>query len=329
MSIQTTPCLVCAGSTFPTFDSIYNQIKGLNLAFDPKFPGIPSLPSMPSLPNMPSPMFPNMTMPDFEKSNLSFSLVVNQMMKWFEAIFAKLAGFMGIANFAFPEIPNLGLKLPDIVNPSFDLSAYIANLKLTMPTLNFSIPMLPDPLLPNMNAPEFEFTAKIQALISNYCTALMTSLTSLVQSVTDKLNAKPFQLGLTMPTLPTIPTSFDDMMAPIFASLSVPDLSGMLDKYKIPDISMPNFSMPDVPSLSSLFSSIKLPGFDMMNLSIPDPLLGNMRNPQLEIMELSKNYYMALVSVVGKKIDDFVQTFAGIIGGFTPPQVCVTVPTYA
>lgn len=329
MSLETTPCLVCATSTFPTFDSIYNQIKDLNLAFNPKFPDIPSLPTMPSLPSMPSPMFPNMTMPDFEKSNLSFSLIVNQVFKWFEAIFAKLSSFMGIANFSFPEIPNLGLKLPDIVNPSFDLSSYIANMKLSMPTLNFSIPMLPDPLLPNMNMPEFEYSAKIQTLIADYCSALMTSLTSLVQSVTDKLNAKPFNAGLTMPTLPTIPTDFNAMMASIYASLGVPDLESMIAKYKMPDLTMPNVTMPEVPSLSSLFSSIKLPGFDLMNVSLPDPLLGDIKNPQLEIMELSKNYYMALVSVVGKKIDDFVQTMTGWIGAFTPPQVCVSVPTYA
>jgi hypothetical protein len=43
-------------------------------------------------------------------------------------------------------------------------------------------------------------------------------------------------------------------------------------------------------------------------------------------MELSKNYYMALVSVVGKKIDDFVQTMTSWIGAFTPPLVCVNVP---
>jgi hypothetical protein len=37
---------------------------------------------------------------------------------------------------------------------------------------------------------------------------------------------------------------------------------------------------------------------------------------------------MAAVMFVGKKIDDFVQTFAGLIG-YTPPNVCVNVPTFA
>lgn len=323
MSVATVPCQICPTSTFPTFDSIYNQIKDLKIPFDPKFPNMPRLPTLPSLPTMPSPMFPNMTMPDYEKPNLSMSIVMNQIFKWFEAIFAKLSSFMGIADFAFPEIPHLGLKLPDLVNPNFNLSEYIANLKLTMPTLNFSIPSLPDPLLPSMNAPEFEYSAKIQALISNYCTALITSLTSLVDSVLGKLNALHIPGIPSLPSLPELPTDFAALMAPIFASLQVPDLDGMLAKYKVP--SLPN--MPQVPSLSSLFANIKLPGFEMMDISIPDPLLGNLKNPQLEIMELSKNYYMAMVSMVGKKIDDFVQTLTGWIGAFTPPLVCVTIPT--
>ena len=318
---QIVPCQVCATSTFPTFDSIYNQIKDLKIPFDPKFPNMPHLPTLPSLPTMPSPMFPNMTMPDYEKPNLSMSLVMNQIFKWFEAIFAKLSGFMGIADFAFPEIPYLGLKLPDIVNPNFNLSEYIANLKLTMPSFNLSIPSLPDPLLPSMNAPEFEYSAKIQALISNYCTALMTSLTSLISSVLDKLNSLHIPGVPSLPSIPELPTDFAALMAPIFASLQVPDLEGMLAKYHMPDGNMP--------SLSSLFSSIKLPGFEMMEISIPDPLLGNIKNPQLEIMELSKNYYMAMVSMVGKKLDDFVQTLTSWIGAFTPPLVCVAVPTIA
>jgi hypothetical protein len=269
---------VCPTSTFPTFDSIYNQIKGLNIAINPKFPDMPHLPTMPSLPSMPSPMFPNMTMPDVEKPNLTFSIVLNQIFKWFEAIIGKLTSFLG-TTFTFPDIPHLNIKLPDLLNPNFDLSALVPNL----PEFNFSLPSLPNPMLPNMHMPEFEGVAKIQALIANYCTTLVTSLTGILDSVISKLNAKPFQLGLSMPTLPTIPTDFSGLMAL-------------------------------VPTL---------------NLTMPDPIFGDFRNPSLEQLELSKNYYLALVSKIGKTIDDFVASIAGYIGGWTPPVACVNIPVTA
>jgi len=138
-------------------------------------------------------------------------------------------------------------------------------------------------MLPNMHMPEFEGVAKVQALIANYCTTLLTSLTGILDSVIGKLNAKPFQLGLSMPTLPTIPTDFEGLM------LTVPSL----------------------------------------NISLPDPIFGDFRNPSMEMLELSKNYYIALVSKIGKIIDDFVQTFAGVIGGWTAPCACVSVPVVA
>jgi hypothetical protein len=47
------------------------------------------------------------------------------------------------------------------------------------------------------------------------------------------------------------------------------------------------------------------------------------------MLEKAKNYYLHMISLVGKKIDDFVASIAGYIGGWTPPVICVTVPTYA
>ena len=264
MSVQ-----VCPSSTFPSFDSIFGQIKDLNLSFDP---------SWPSLPTMPSPMYPNLSMPELQKPNLAFSITVNQILNWFQQIIGKLTSFLG-STFTFPDIPYLNIKLPELLtssaSPSFDWSGMFAKI----PSL--SLPSLPDPMLPNMHMPEFENLAKFQALILDYCSTLMTSLVGIVDSVIGKLNAKPFQLGLSMPTLPSplLPTDFNSLM----------------------------LNMPSLPSL-------------------PSPLFGDIRSPSIEALEMSKNYYMHMISLVGKQIDDFVSSIASYIGGWTPPRVCVNCP---
>lgn len=266
MSSQT----VCPSLTFPSFDDIYAKLSSLKLKFDP---------SMPSLPTMPSPMFPNMTMPELQLPNLSFSIMVNQILNWFQMIFGKLTSFLGSV-FTFPDIPYLNLKLPDLLSGTgnFDWDAIYAKI----PSLH--LPSLPDPMLPNMHMPEFENLAKYQALILDYMSTLMTSLVGIIQSVIDKLNLKPFQLGLSMPSLPDplLPIDFNSLM----------------------------LNMPSLPSL-------------------PSPLFGNISSPSLEMLERAKNYFLHMISLVGKKIDDFVSSIASYIGGWTPPVICVTVPTYA
>jgi hypothetical protein len=258
---------VCPDVAFPSFDSIFNQLKGLKLSFDPNWP---------SLPTMPSPMFPNIKMPEWQTTNLAFNISVNQMLKWFEMIIGKLSSFLGSV-FTFPDIPHINLKLPDLFNFSgeTDWAAMFAKI----PSL--SLPSLPDPLLPNMRMPEFEGLIKFQALILDYMSSLMNSLIGLVDSVIGKLNAKPFQLGLSMPTLPDplFPFNFESLM----------------------------FSMPSLPSL-------------------PDPLFGNFNNSEMSLLERGKNYFLHLLSLIGKKIDDFVTSIASWIGGWTPPLICFGVP---
>lgn len=258
---------VCPSSTFPSFDDIYGKLSGLKLKFDP---------SMPSLPTMPSPMFPNMTAPELQKTNFSFSIMMNQILKWFEAIIGKLTSFLG-STFTFPDIPHINIKLPELLsgNSSFDWKSMYAKIP------NLSLPSLPNPMLPNMHMPEFENLAKFQALILDYTSTLMTSLVGIVDSVIGKLNAAPFRLGLSMPTLPSplLPTDFNSLM----------------------------LNMPSLPSL-------------------PDPLFGNVHSPNVEMLERAKNYYLHMVSLVGKKIDDFVASIASYIGGWTAPVACVNCP---
>lgn len=261
---------VCPPMTFPSFDSLFDQLKGLNLSFDP---------SWPSLPTMPSPLLPDIKFPEWQKVNLAFNISANQLLKWFEAIIGKLSSFLGSV-FTFPDIPHINLKLPDLFNfgsgSDFDWDALFAKIpKLSLPTL-------PDPILKDINWPTFENLAKYQALILNYMSSLMDSLIGLLNSVIGKLNAKPFQLGLSMPTLPDPLLPFD------FESLL-------------------NFNMPSLPTL-------------------PDPLFGNFKNSAMEMFEKAKNYFLHLVSLIGKTIDDFVASIASWIGGWTPPLICFGVP---
>lgn len=259
---------VCPTMTFPSFDSIYDQIKGLKLSFDP---------SMPSLPTMPQPMFPNMHMPELQAPNLSFSIMCNQVLKWFEAIIGKLTSFLG-STFTFPDIPHINLKLPDLFSGNLNWDGLLGKIP------DLKLPSLPDPMLPNMSMPEFERLAKLQALILDYMSTLMTSLVGIVESVVAKLNLKPFELGLSMPSLPSplLPISFESLM----------------------------LNMPSLPTL-------------------PSPLFGNISAPTVEMLEKAKNYFLHMVSFVGKKIDDFVASIASYIGGWTPPFVCVDVPVTA
>lgn len=188
---------VCAVSSFPTYDDIFSQFKDLKVPFEPKIPGLPAMPTLPKLPSMPSPMFPTMTLPEYEKANLASSMVLNQILNWFKELIAKLKTFVPAIP-PVPNVPHLDLTLDQITDPSFDLAAFIANLKLSMPEINFSVPMLPDPVIKGMDYPEFEYVAKVQSTITNYCTTLIEYIISALGQVVGKLNIQPFQLGLSL-----------------------------------------------------------------------------------------------------------------------------------
>lgn len=306
---------VCSPSGLPSYNDIYNQLSGLNIPFDPKVPNVSLPSSWPSLPSMPSPMFPNITMPDFELPALSSEMLVNQFLNWIKAVIEPLVSFLGISGFTFPTIPELNLSLPDLINPNFNMASLIDSMKDMLP--NISVPMLPDPLFPNMNMPEVENLAKVQALIMDYCSTLIETCTSLISSTVGKLNAKPFSFGISMPTIPTLPTDFDSLMAPMYGSLGVPDLESMMAKYRMPEL--------EVPDVSTLFSGLKFPGFPTMNLAVPDNLLGDMHCPQMEITEMAKNYYMAMCNYCGTVIKKFTEDISGFVS-FSLPAICVPVP---
>lgn len=302
MIITTTT--VCVPVELPSYDSIYNLIKDINIPFDPKLPGLPKF----ALPSVPTPMFPSLSMPDFQKTVLATELLVAQFFNWIKAAFDPIISFLGIA-FEFPKIPVLNLSLPDLVMPNFDITALLAHLP------NFSVPMLPDPIFSGMKIPEIEALAKVQALIQAYMGTLLTALTSLISAVVDKLGKKPFRFNIAMPQIPTLPTSFDDLMLPIYALLGVADLHSLLAKLK-----NPNFS------LAALMSGISLPGFPNLNLLVPDPMFGKFANPHLSIMQMSKNLYAAMANAALTIVKQFCDAVKRFIS-FSFPKICIPVPT--
>ena len=281
--------VICAPTQFPTFNDFFNQLSGLKLKFDPNI----------HLPTMPSPLFANINMPSLHKVNLAAELVLNQFLNWIMAVIQPMMNFVGAI--PFPVIPILGLTLPDLL-AGFDMAALVARFRNALSGL--TVPSLPDPLMPSINAPDFEVVTKIQALIRDYCVALITMVTSLIDMVISKLGKKPFNFGVSFPALPNIPTSFAGLMA-LFA---IPDF-GSLHGLNIADF----------------FSNLSLPGFPGLNFAIPSPFFGDVSVPEIEFVEIMKNMFMAMVMWCAAKIGDFCALVSRFIS-FSLPTVCVPVP---
>jgi hypothetical protein len=293
-------------SAFPTYDSVYNLIKDIDIPFSPKLPNIPLF----GIPSIPVPIYANLCIPDFEKSLLATEMLGFQFMNWILAAFNPIISFLGIA-FEFPKVPYLNISLLDLVNPNFDLAALI-------PTLpNFSAPMLPNPVLPHMVVPQVELLAKAQALIQNYMGTLIQSITGLIQLVVNKLGKNPFNFVIAMPIIPALPTDFNSLMSYVYTLIGVPNLESLISKLKIPDV---NFS------IENIMSSISIPAFLDLNLSVRDPIFGKFNNPQMKIMQMSKNLHMAMGNAALSIIKKFCDAVSRFIS-FSFPTMCIPVPT--
>jgi hypothetical protein len=299
MSIQIcTPVL-----SLPSFESYLSQLRGLKLQFDP---------SALQFPTMPSPLFPNFISPDIFIAKLASQFSTMTFLNFIKAALSPMMKFLGMV-VQFPAVPILNLTLDDLIN-GFDMNALINNLYSTL--LNLRIPLLPDPLLPAIDFPQYNILEKVHALINAYCGNLLTFATSIISSVIDKLGKKPFNFIVNFPGIPAFPTTFEELMAPIFAFLGAANLEEFIAKFKLGNI----------PSLSSLFMSIKFPGFLAMNLVLPDPLFESLSFPQIEIAEMAKNYYNAIMNAAANIIKQFCDAVSNFIS-FAFPTVCFTIPT--
>lgn len=291
-------------TSLPNFSNYYNQLIGKKIEFDP---------SALSLPTMPSPFLPTISNPDLYISNLCSQLSVNTFFNFIKAALEPLMNFVGVALNSIPKVPILNLSLDDVIN-GFDINSLIDKYS----SINFSAPLLPDPLLPNFSIPEYEVVQKIQSLINSYCGNLITFTTSIINLVIDKLSKKPFQFTATFPTLPELPTSFDGLMAPIYASVGSFSLEDMISKYTSDELSLP--------SLSQVFTLVGFPGLSNLNFSVPDPFFEDLSAPDIEITELAKNYYNSAINACGSYIEIFCDSVKNFIP-FSFPTVCVPIPS--
>lgn len=303
MSIEI--CTDCI--TLPNFSNYYDQLVESKKEFDP---------SALSLPTMPSPLFSTITNPDIFISNLASQLSVNTFLNFIKAALEPLMTFVGAALDSLPKVPILNLSLDDLIN-GFDIDSLVEKYKST----DLSAPLLPDPLLPTASIPEYDVVQKIQSLINTYCGNLITFATGIIDSVIDKLSKKPFNFTATFPELPELPTSFGDLMESAYAKIGAFSLDDMVEKYKSSGES-------SLPSLSSLFMGLGFPGLPNLNFAIPDPMFEEVSMPELEIAEIAKNYYMALVNACGAYIEQFCDLVKNFIS-FSFPTICVPIPSYS
>lgn len=287
--------------TFPSFNDYYEKLADLKLKFDP---------SALSLPTLPSPLFANLNSPDLYVSNLASQLSATTFLNFIKAALEPLMTFIGNALDSIPKVPYLNLSLDDLIN-GFDINNLIKRLP------SFSVPLLPDPLLANIEIPEYNLVQKVVTLINSYCSSLLTFATGIIDSVINKLSKKPFNFAVSFPGLPTLPGSFDELIAPIYAKIGAFDVEGMIEKYT---------AKLSLPSLPQVFMSTPFAGLDDLNFSVPDPLFKGFSSPAIEISELAKNYYQSLVNACGALIQKFCDAVSNFIS-FSFPTVCVPVPT--
>lgn len=311
--------MICMSDELPTYESIQLMLKDINVPFDPRIPNLPSF----SLPSVPTPMYANLSIPEFQKASLITEMMTAQFMNWIKAAFDPIIGFLGIA-FEFPKIPYLNISLPDLLNPDFNIASLIPRLpEFALPTFDMSslipsVPTLPDPLLPNMKIPELELVAKVQALIQAYSGTLLTSLTALISQVVDKLGRRPFNFGIDMPAIPTMPTDFGSLMAPVLALYGVPTVEALLTKIKTPGLALL--------SIEAMMSGMSIPGFPDLNLAVPSPLFGSFNNPQLAIMQMSRNLYASMSNAALAIVKRFCDAIKNFID-FSFPKICIPVPS--
>ena len=286
--------------SFPTFEQYLNQLKNFKLEFDP---------ALLRMPTMPYPLFPHLHSPDFYISKLASQLSVSTFLNFIKAALQPMINFLGSV-IAFPVVPILELSIDDLIN-GFDMNALIERFKAQL--LNIKVPFLPDPLFPGINFPEYEIVEKIHALITQYCGNLIAFANGIISAVIDKLGKNPFKFVVSFPGFPTLPTSFEELLAPIFAAFDAINVEQFLAK-------IGNLS------LSSIFQMIKFPGIPLMNLVIPDPFFESIKIPQLELIEMAKNYYMAIMNVCTALIKEFCDKITQFIS-FAFPTICITIPS--
>lgn len=293
---------ICVPTVFPEFTAIFLAIRELMIT-------IPNFDI--SLPTVPSPFMRDIEWPTLKALNISIELATFSILNFLYLLASPILGFLsgfGI-DIPWPKVPILDIELPALL--AIDMAALVLLVKGRFPDLTkfyAMIPTLPTILFSGIAIPSLQIIEAIQALIRWFIITTTTWIISLFNTVLGIVNAKPFSLGISLPSFPTLPTSWDALIA----LLGIPNL----------DL---NFKIPTV-DINKMFAGISIPSFPGFNLSMPDfsILFPDLRSPSISFYQLTKVVFLALVTVVLSLFKAVADLLSSVIG-FSFPQICVPV----
>jgi len=289
---------VCINIAFPDFTAVHTAVKQLmddaRKELPPKFPSL-------ALPTLPSPIMPTINWPTLQAINISIETVSTGLMKFIMAFLQPIIDFVAGFGFSFawPKIPVLDIDLPELLSSSFNsLVATVKEKFADIKAFLASVPGIPVPLFQNISIPELEIVEAIQALVRSYYTSLMTFATSVLNAVKSVLGGNPFNFGLSLPTFPTLPTTFE----------------GLLELIGIPDIQAALAAGAD--HIKQLFASLSIPSFPGFELSLPDwdQMFPDFVSGTIQLWQLAKTTFLAMVMSICKMFKDL----ADILQQFIP-----------
>lgn len=318
---------ICVDTAFPEFTAIFSAVQELMKSAVNKAVSIGDaateagrkalsrlsklqLPNI-QLPSMPTPFLPDFTWPSLQSIHMSIEAMSNGLMNFIFFFlkpimdFVKKFGF----NFKFPPMPILGIDLPSLLKISFASLVMMVKVKFNN-VLDFlkAIPSINVPLFPSISMPSLEWVEGVQALVKSYYVILVAFAMKVLDAVKSVLSKKPFKFGLKIPTIPKLPTSFNDLLILI----GIPNLPNFL---KMPNLDLEGF-----------FKKLKVPSFPNFKLSLPDwkMLFPDFMSPAIQIWQLLKLVFLAMVLVIVVLFKIVADILAKFIG-FKFPKICVPV----
>ena len=318
--------ILCADTPIPSFESIWNKIKG-EITFPPNINFDFTIPPLPSLPN---PIFPDISHFALELSNIAQELQSFQFLQTLYQFIKPLADVIGGAIEALiPDIPLLNLNLIDLL--ALDPTKLYENLRkailqIQFPDIDFTIPdftfptfslptipipefpTLPIPMFGTLSIPSIELVNTVKLILKDYMNTLMNIIPNLVNQVVGILAL----VGIPTLQVPQLPT-LDEIKAQIAALVQWPDFNITLPEFPPLDF-LQGFS------ISELLSQITVPGFP--SFTIPDPLFPNYSSLEHELIEGLNILYQQMIAYPMQQIMNFLNQFLSILG-FSFPTLCI------
>ncbi|MDE1830603.1 MAG: hypothetical protein KGI25_09800 [Thaumarchaeota archaeon] len=135
--------------------------------------------------------------------------------------------------------------------------------------------ILPEPLLPSLNLPEYTLLEQLKNLYTNFSVSpLQILLDFIVNTLQLSVTIPKICIGISIPDVAIPPLVVPGFSLPNIPSIpSIPDISGNLNlTIKLPSISLPSISLPSIslPSATSISGvSVSLPSVSLPSVSLP------------------------------------------------------------